>query len=153
MFGETWSEYFRFIRFAWVLFLIAVVGRLTLGALDVPYEKGTWFFSIVTLTAYLAILYGAFSKKWKGYRARQAFLLGALIGASGQILILVLTLASYGFGIDTYFNHPTALNASEAISLGAALPARLEGLLFNTIASGIVCILGWLGGGLIPDPK
>ena len=152
MFGESMSGYLRLIRFAWLLLLIAAVGRLILGAVGVPYEEGTWFFSMVVLTYHLSLFYGAFAKKLKGYRLPQAMVLGALIALSAQVIILVLTVASYGLGADTYFNHPIALTGgTEAVSFSGALPVRLFGLLVNSIIGGICGLLGWLVGGLIPD--
>ena len=38
MFGESFSGYLRFFRFAWLLLLIAAVGRLFLCGLGVPFE-------------------------------------------------------------------------------------------------------------------
>ena len=149
MFGESMSGYLRFLRFAWLLLLIAAVGRLILGAVGVPYEEGTWFFSMTILTIHLCLFYCAFAKKLKGYRLPQAMVLGALIALSAQVLILVLTVVSYGLGVDTYFNHPFALTGgTEAVSFGGALPVRLFGLLVNSIIGGL---LGWLAGGLVPD--
>ena len=152
MFGESICGYLRFLRFAWLLLLIAAVGRLILGAVGVPYEEGNWFFSMVVLTYHLSLFYGAFAKKLKGYRLPQAMVLGALIALSAQVIILVLTVASYGLGVDTYFNHPFALTrGTEAVSFSGALPVRWGGLLANSITGGIGGLLGWLAGGLIPD--
>ncbi len=151
MFGKSISSYLRFIRFTWLLFLVAAAGRLALGTMDVPYSKGTWFFSIVTLTVHLCIIYGAFSKKLKGYRLPQAIVLGILIALSAQIIILVLTVASYALNAETYFNHPLAIaGATEYIPFGEALKARLLGLVENSLMGGIGSLLGWLTGGLIP---
>ena len=148
----TFADYLRFIRFAWLLFLIAAAGRLALGTMDVPYIKGTWFFSIVMLTVHLCIIYGAFSKKFKGYRLPQAVILGTLIALSAQIIILILTVASYALNAETYFNHPLAIaGVTEYIPFGEALKARLSGLVENSLMGGIASLLGWLAGGLIPD--
>ena len=152
MFGESISGYLRFIRFAWLLLLVAAVGRLVLGAKDVPYEEGTWFFSMVMLTYHLCLVYGAFAKKLKGYRLPQAMVLGALIAVSAQVIILVLTVASYALGADTYFNHPFAIaRVTETVPFSAAVAARLGGLVINSIIGSIGGLLGWLAGGLIPD--
>ncbi len=152
MFGESISGYLRFIRFAWLLLLIAAGGRLILGAVGVPYEEGTWYFSMVMLTNHLCLFYGAFAKKLKGYRLPQAMVLGALIAVSAQVIILVLTVASYALDADTYFNHPFAIaRVTEAVPFSAALTSRLGGLLVNAIIGGIGGLLGWLAGGLIPD--
>jgi hypothetical protein len=73
------------------------------------------------------------------------------MGLGGQVLIFALTILSYAFGLDTYFNHPTALNATEALSLGQAIGVRLGGLIGNTIGAGITACLGWALGGLLPN--
>ena len=151
MFGESISSYLRFIRLPWLLFLIAAAGRLVLGTMDVPYSKGTWFFSIVTLTFHLCIVYGALSKKLRGYRLPQALVLGILIALSAQVIILVLTVASYALNAETYFNHPLAIaGTTEYIPFGEALKARLLGLVENSLMGGNASLLGWLAGGLIP---
>jgi len=62
----------------------------------------------------------------------------------------VLTALSYALGLDTYFNHPTALNAPEALSFGKAMGVRLNGLIGNSIGAGITTALGWALGGLLP---
>ncbi len=81
----------------------------------------------------------------------QAMRMGFVIGLSGQVVIFVLTLASYALDTATYFTHPTALNASEAVPLAQALLIRLGGLVGNSISAGIVGALGWAIGGLLPE--
>jgi uncharacterized membrane protein (DUF485 family) len=121
-----------------------------MGTFGVPYERGHHVFSIVILTAFSCLYYGAFTRRWLDYRLIQAVVLGVIMGLAGQVLILVLTTVSYAFGLATYYNHPTALNAPEALSFGAAMGVRLGGLVGNTIGSGIVACLGWALGGLLP---
>ena len=64
--------------------------------------------------------------------------------------ILLLTVLSYVFGLQTYYNHPTALNAPEALSFGGAMGVRFGGLVGNSIGSGITACLGWALGALLP---
>ena len=78
-------------------------------------------------------------------------MLGAIIGYGAEIIILLLTVAAYAFNADTYFNHITALNVEEAIPLGQALGIRLGGLAAGTLMCGILGLLGWLGGALVPE--
>ncbi len=151
MFGTSWRGYLHFLRLAFFLISLITVGRLVLGATGVPYEKGTAVFSIVITMYYLSFLHGAFARKLKGYRPLQSMMLGAIIGYGAEIIILLLTLASYGFNVETYFNHITALNVEEAIPLGQALGIRLGGLAANTGICGILGLLGWLGGALVPE--
>lgn len=146
------SQHLRILRLYFLLLAIFTVGRLAMFA--VPYEKGHQVFSLVTLTALSAIYYGAFSRRWLGYRVSQAALLGMLIGLSTQIVIFVVTLASYLAGFHNYFTHPRALmgpNApADAVAFLPAMGARLGGLFANTITATIVACLGWAMGGLLP---
>lgn len=154
------AQHLRILRLYFLLLALFTAGRLAMT--PVPYEKGHQVFSLVTLTALSSIYFGAFSRRWLGYRVSQAALLGALIGLSTQVVIFVVTLVSYLSGFQNYFTHPRALlgvNAPpEAIAFGAAMGMRLGGLFANTITATIVACLGWAMGGLLPvcspaDPK
>ena len=140
----------RVARLYFVLLVVVAAGRWLLGTFDVPYERGHHIFSIVILTIYSCVFYGAFSRRWHDYRLIQAVLLGVTIGLAAQVTILILTMASYGLGLETYFNHPTALNAPEPLPFGQALVVRVGGLFGNSIGAGIVAALGWALGGLLP---
>ncbi len=144
------SEYIRFAKLPIVLLIIFMSGRLILGVSGVPYESGTWFFSMVLLTYMSAFFFGAFSRRLRGYNWKQAMMLGLTIAVVAQVLIFMATLVSYLAGVETYFNHPTALNQTEAVSLGQALPARLGGLVANSIIGSIWGLLGWTAGKLLP---
>jgi hypothetical protein len=144
------SETLRVARLFFVLLALAATGRWLMGTFGVPYERGHHIFSIVILTVYSCLLFGAFTRRWLDYRLIQAGLLGVVMGLSGQVLIFILTILSYALGLNTYFNHPTALNASEALPLGSAIGVRLGGLVGNTIGAGITACLGWALGGLLP---
>jgi hypothetical protein len=123
--------YFRYAKFAIVWMVVLFLGRIILGARGVPYEQGTHIFSMVTFSYIAALFYGAFSRRLWGLKAPQAMLTGAAIALSGQVLIFLATVFSYVAGVDTYFNHPTALNVPEAIPLTQALGARGLGLVIN----------------------
>ncbi len=140
----------RVARLYFVLLVVVATGRWLLGTFDVPYERGHHIFSIVILTIYSCVFYGAFSRRWHDYRLIQAVLLGVMIGLAAQVMILILTMTSYGLGLETYFNHPTALNAPEPLPFGQALVVRAGGLFGNSIGAGIVAALGWALGGLLP---
>lgn len=61
---------------------------------------------------------------------------------------------SYLLGLDTYFNHPTALQATAPLTLGEALRVRAPALAIGSALQGIVGIIGWLLGGPLPrDPS
>jgi len=144
------AETLRVARLFFVLLVLVTTGRWLMGTFGVPYEKGHHIFSIVILTTFACLFYGAFTRRWLDYRLIQAVLLGVVMGLASQILILVLTALSYALGLDTYFNHPTALNAPEALSFGKAMGVRLTGLIGNSIGAGITTALGWALGGLLP---
>ena len=145
------SDTLKVARLFFVLLVLVATGRWLMGTFHVPYEKGHHIFSIVILTVYSCLFFGAFTRRWLDYRLIQAGLLGVVMGLAGQVLIFALTILSYALGLDTYFNHPTALNATEALSLGQAIGVRLGGLIGNTIGAGITACLGWALGGLLPN--
>lgn len=146
------AQHLRILRLYFLMLGLFTAGRLAMT--PVPYEKGHQIFSLVTLTALSSIYFGAFSRRWLGYRVSQAALLGALIGLSAQIVIFTVTLASYSLGVDNYFTHPRALLGVNAppdpIAFGPAMGMRAGGLFANTITATIVGCLGWAMGGLLP---
>ena len=143
------SQYIRFGRFAFVWLVILLVARLILGATGVPYEQGTWFFSMVVFTNMASLFYGAFSRG-RGFKWYQACFQGMTIALFAQSLILLATVGSYLVGAETYFNARQALNVEEAIGLGQAIGVRVFGLVVNSIINGIVGLIGWAMGKLIP---
>jgi hypothetical protein len=128
-----------------------VVGRLLLGVFHVPYARGTQVFSVVILTIFACLFYGAFCRRWHDYRLLQTVALGVLMGAVSQVVVLALTVASYGLGLSTYFVHPTALGATDPVSFERALVVRLGGLVGNSIFAGIIAALGWALGTMLPE--
>lgn len=146
------AQHLRILRLYFVLLAIFAVGRLAMT--PVPYDKGHQVFSLVTLTALSSIYFGAFSRRWLGYRVSQAAALGALIGLSTQIVIFTITLVSYSAGFDNYFTHPRALLGVNAppdpVPFMEAMGRRGGGLFANTITATIVSCLGWAMGGLLP---
>ena len=93
---------------------------------------------------------GAFSRRWLGYSVTKAMGLGFTIGLIGQIVILSMTVLSYALHLDTYFVNPRALNATEALSFGAALGSRVGGLVVNAVMSAIAAAIGWVMGATLP---
>ncbi len=147
------SSYFRRVQFVIVFIVLLAIGRFVLGATGVPYEKGTHVFSIVTFSLFASLLFGAFSRQLWGFRLPQALMLGVAIALSGQILIFLATLGSYLAGAQTYFNNPIALvgnSTPEAVTLGAAMVARLIGIVVNPILNSIAALIGWSLGNLVP---
>lgn len=144
------KETLRIARLYFALLAIVALGRWCTGFLGVPYERGHHYFSLVILTVFSCIYYGAFARRCRGFSVARAMLLGATLGLTAQLVILVSTLASYALGIDSYFNAPGALNASAPVALQDAVINRLNGLVANTFSSVVVAALGWALGGLLP---
>ena len=146
------AENLRLARLYLLILAIVTVGRWSLGLRHVPYEQGTFMFSIVTTTLFASIFYAAFTRRWLGYRLLQAVALTMLLGLLGQVVIFLSTLASYALGIDSYFNNPMALTRQEAaVGFAQAMGIRVGGLVANTILNGIAGALGWAMGGVLPS--
>ena len=146
------NEYTRLARPFFVMLAIVTVGRWLLGtAFRVPYEKGTSYLSIVTLTLFASILSTVFLRRWLGWRLPTAAGFAVYMAVVSQVVILLATATSYLLGIDSYFNNPMALNRqADPVAFGAAMGLRAGGLVVNSILNGIAGALGWALGGLLP---
>jgi hypothetical protein len=146
------KEYARLARPYFVLLAIVTLGRWMMGNLfDVPYSKGTDKLSIVTLTLFASLFSAAFTRRWLGYRLAQAAGFTMFMALVSQIVVLLSTVISYGLDIPSYFREPMAIaRQTEAIGFGAAMVARLGGLVVNTLINGIAGAVGWALGGLLP---
>jgi hypothetical protein len=146
------AQHLRLARLFWLLLAIFTIGRLLMTR--VPYDKGHHVFSLVTLTIFAAIFYGAFTRRWLNYRVLQAMTLGAVLAFGAQVVIVIATAASYSLGVDTYFTNPRALLGVNAppdpVPFAQAMLARAGGLFANTISAAIIGALGWVMGGLLP---
>jgi len=69
--------------------------------------------------------------------------LGALLGAVSQVVIFVSTALSYGTGLDTFFNHPRALNVEQPIPFGEAMVARTITFVANVVTNVVTGALGY----------
>ena len=144
-------EYARLARPFFVMLAIVTVGRWVQGTVfGVPYEKGTHVFSIVTLTLFASLFSAVFTRAWLGWRLPGAAGFAMFMAVVAQVVILLSTAASYVLGIASYFNHPTALNQPEAVSLAQAMGLRAGGLVVNALLNAIAGALGWALGGLLP---
>lgn len=141
------------LRLFLLLLAIFTVGRWTMSLAHVPYEKGHHVFSIVTLSFLSSAYYGAFARKWRGYGLLAAMGLALTVAVASQLVIVLSTAASYALGLQTYFNHPTALNVTEAVPLGQALGIRAIGFVANSATNTVVGILGWLMGAVLPESR
>jgi hypothetical protein len=144
-------EYLRLARLYLVVLAIFTVGRWIMGVRGFPYERGHHVFSIVIMTTLSCLYYAAFVRRWRGYPLFRAVGLVMTLALISQVVILTATALSYALGMDTYFNHPTALNVDAPLPLAQAMVVRVRGLVGNTISSGIIGGLGWALGGLLPE--
>jgi hypothetical protein len=144
------AAWFRLARLYLVLLAVVTVGRFLM--FKVPYERGHHYFSIVILTLFASIFYGAFVRRWLGFSIGRAALTTLGFGLASQVLIFVATLASYALGLDTYFTHPRALNqeAMSSVPFGQAMAIRMFGLVVNPLNAALAGALGWALGALLP---
>jgi len=147
------AENLRLARPYLLLLAIFTVGRWLQGTFHVPYERAHQVFSIVIMTFNAALFYGAFCRRWRHFRLWQAAGLGLTLGLVSQLVIFAATLLSYAFGLQTFFNHPTALNVVGVaeVPFGQAMLSRVGGLIVNPILTGIAGAIGWALGGLLPE--
>lgn len=148
------GEYLRLARFYLLLLAIVTVGRWLLGtAFQVPYEKGTDKLSIVTMTLFASLFYGAFCRRWRGFGIARVLALTALLGLFAQLVIFLATLASYALGVESYFTHPTALQAEAPLPMTRALLLRAGGLIAGPVTNVFAGAIGWAMGALLPEPR
>jgi hypothetical protein len=147
------AEKLRRARLYLVLLGIFALGRWLQGMFGVPYERGHHVFSLVMLTALSAIYYGAFTRRLYSYSLMQAVVLAFVMGLISQLVIFLLTVASYALDMHTFFNHPRALNREDLteVPFALALQNRAGGLIGNSIFAGIAGALGWALGALLPE--
>ena len=145
------AEYLRIGRLYFVLLAIFAVARFAQGAMGVPYAKAHHVFSIFILTVLASVFHAAFCRRWRGFGIGRAMALGALFGFVAEVVIFLATVISYALGLETFFNHMTALNQTEPVGLGRAVVLRAPGLVIFPIINAIVAAIGWALGGLLPD--
>jgi len=145
------ADYFRIGRMYFVLLALFAVVRFAQGAMGVAYEKAHHVFSIFILTVLASVFYAAFCRRWRAFGLKQAVTLGALFGFVAQVVIFLATVISYALGIDTFFNHMTALNQTEPVGFARALGIRAPGLVIFPIINAIAAAIGWALGGLLPE--
>jgi len=136
----------------WILGLFTV-GRWGLSLAGAEYAKTHHIFSLVTLALIASAHHAAFARAFKGYSLKDAAALGATIGLVTQIVIFASTLISYLAGMSTFWNTPTALNSPDAVPFGAAMLARVGGLVVNTILNVIAAAIGYAMGGTLKSAQ
>lgn len=145
------AGWFTRARLYLVLLAIFTVGRFLM--FKVPYDRGHQVFSIVTLTILGCVFYGAFGRRYMGFTIGRAALNAIGLGLASQVVIFLATLLSYGLGMDTYFNHPRALNqeAMASVPFAKAMMIRTGGLFANSLFASLAGALGWAFGALLPE--
>ncbi len=146
------AEYLKVARLYLVLLALVTAGRWFVS-FRVPYDLGTDKMSIFVTTFFASLFFAAFCRRWRGYGVVQAMTLGAIFGLLSQIVIFLSTAASSGLGLDTYFNYPKALQATEAVPVGKAMVSRAGGLVAGPIINAMVGLIGWALGALLPENK
>lgn len=136
----------------WLLGLFTI-GRWAVSFSGLPYARATMFFSLVPLALIASAHHAAFARAFNDYSLKDALVLGALIGLVTQVAIFASTVLSYGLGLQTLWNAPTALNQPEAIPLGAAIVARTGGLVVNTILNVVAAAIGYGMGGSLKSAR
>src|SRR5688572_20855525 len=106
------ADYLRVGRLYFLLLAAFTIARVVQSATRVPYDKAHHVFSIVTLTLMAAAFFAAFCRRWRGYTWMQAMGLGLVFGVTAQVVIFTATVLSYTLGVETFFNHPRALNVA-----------------------------------------
>jgi hypothetical protein len=144
------AENLRIARLYFVLLAIFAVARFAQGLMGVDYARGHHVFSIFVLTVMASIFYGAFCRRWRGFRVLRAMGLGVMLGLAAQLVIFLATMISYALGMDTFFNNPIALNETAAVPMAQAVVIRARGLVAFPIINAIMGAIGWALGGLLP---
>lgn len=147
----------KFLRLPMALILIVAIIRLSLGPAGVEYGiRSNAASSVLMLNIISCIYFGALSKKVGKFSFLGTILIGITLGLYTQIIIFSATVLSYLANIEnSYFNNWDALNVAKGtvVPLGAAVKARMGGLIAGPIFSTILVSIGRLLGFLAPDPK
>ena len=101
------AENLKLARLYFLILAIVAAGRWVMSILDVPYARGTDKMSIVIVTLFSSIFYGAFCRRWRGFKIMQAAVLGATLGFAAQVVIFLSTLASYLLGLEPTSTTPS----------------------------------------------
>jgi hypothetical protein len=143
-------EKILFVRLPVLLLLFFFLGKLVMSLVGAPYEMGIRVFAMVPLQIHLALVWGAFGRRYLRTGIFGSIAIGVLIGIASQILIVFGTALSYPLG-GTHFNEPAALGTSDPIGFMEAMVNRAGGAGANSIVSGIAAAIGWALAVLIPE--
>jgi hypothetical protein len=146
-------KHFRLMGFYFWLLALFTIGRWVISFTSTDYARATWIFSLVPLALIASAHHAAFARALQGYSLKDALVLGALIGFVTQIVIFASTALSYGLGLSTLWNSPAALNQTAVVPFGAAMMARVVGMVVNTILNVIAALIGYAMGGSIKSAE
>jgi hypothetical protein len=149
------KEKLQFARLPIVLFVIFFVGRLIIGAAmgvnKNSYDIANRLFSMVILESHVGLFWGAVGRRYRGYGVGGSIAAVVLAVLVCQLLIIAGTVFSYLAGANTFFNFGEALNQpGVTLSFGAAMAARIGGLIANCLVGAVTAAIGWALGSLIP---
>jgi hypothetical protein len=147
------SRHLKLMGFYFWILALFTIGRWGLSFSGMSYAQATPIFSLVPLALIASAHHSAFARVFQGYGLKDVVVLGALIGFVTQVVIFGSTLISYGLGLSTLWNAPTALNQTQAVPMGAAMAARAGGMVVNTILNVIAALIGYAMGGSIKAAK
>jgi len=147
------ARHLKLMGFYFWLLGLFTIGRWVMSFTSTDYARATWIFSLVPLALIASAHHAAFARALQGYSLKDAAVLGALIGFVTQVVIFVSTALSYGLGLSTLWNSPAALNQAAAVPFGAAMMARVIGMVVNTILNVMAALVGYAMGAGIRTSK
>lgn len=147
------AKQLRLMGFYFWLLGLFTVGRWAISFSGMDYARATWIFSLVPLALIASVHHAAFARALQGYSVKDAVVLGALIGFVTQVVIFASTALSYGLGLSTLWNSPTALNQTAAVPFASAMIARVGGMVVNTILNVVAALIGYAMGGSIKTSR
>ena len=143
----------QLIRLPLILIVILVIIRFILGARGVQYSARTnAATSVLMLTIWCSIIFGALSAKVNGLGWVGTILVGVFLGFFMESLVLIATVISYMANLNTYFNNCDNLNVDPcmAVPMSKALATRAQGLIGGPVTGMVMALVGRLFSKLIP---
>jgi len=147
------KKHLDLMGFYFLLLAVFTAGRWALSFGSMSYAQATPIFSLVPLSLIASAHHAAFARVFRGYRLKDAIVLGLLIGLVTQVVIAGSTAISYGMGLSTLWNAPTALNQPTAVSFASAMTSRAIGGVVNLVLNVLAALLGYAMGAAIKTSK
>jgi hypothetical protein len=147
------GKVFQLIRLPLLLILILTIIRFIVGARGAEYSpRANAATSVLMLTVWCSIIFGALSAKVNGVGWVGTILVGVFLGFYMESLVLIATVISYMAHLNTFFNNCDNLNVipCEAVPMSKAIVTRLGGLIGGPITGTVMALVGRLLSKLIP---